>query len=373
MDVGSVRIPEALAQRPGGDGRRDGRMRRDQGKRTLVTGGAGFIGSHLVERLLARGDDVTVVDNLSTGRLSNLEGIRRDPESARRLRVVARDVSSALPTLDSRDFDEIYHLAAAVGVRLVLEEPIRTIETNVHEASAILRFAAETQTPMLLASTSEVYGKSAKTPFAEDDDVVYGPTTFSRWSYACSKAIDEYLALAYHGQHALPVTIVRFFNTVGPRQVGRYGMVLPRFVKAALKGDALEVHGDGSQSRCFCDVRDAVPVLTSLVGDRRHAGRVFNLGRDEVVSIRELAQLVIDTLGSTSTIRLIPYEQAFASGFDDLLVRQPELRRIREAVGFRPAIALEQTIRDIAAEFELRPEADAPELARPAQRKASAS
>jgi UDP-glucose 4-epimerase len=337
----------------------------DTGLRTLVTGGAGFIGSYLIERLLDRGDSVTVVDNLSTGRLQNLERVRRDPERSRRLRVIAREVSTTLPSLDPRDFDRIYHLAAAVGVRLVLEEPIRTIETNVQEASALLRFAAETQTPTLMASTSEVYGKSAKTPFAEDDDVVYGPTVYSRWSYACSKAIDEYLALAYHAQHALPVTIVRFFNTVGPRQVGRYGMVLPRFVRAALRGDPLEVHGDGSQSRCFCDVRDAVPALLALLEDRRHAGRVFNLGRDEIVSIRELAELVIRTLGSTSTIRFIPYEEAFASGFDDLLVRQPDLTRIRAAIGFRPSIPLEQTIRDIAAELAERPEADAPDLARP--------
>lgn len=338
----------------------------DTGLRTLVTGGAGFIGSYLIERLLDRGDSVTVVDNLSTGRLQNLDRVRRDPARSRRLRVIAREVSATLPSLDPRDFDRIYHLAAAVGVRLVLEEPIRTIETNVQEASALLRFAAETQTPTLMASTSEVYGKSAKTPFAEDDDVVYGPTVYSRWSYACSKAIDEYLALAYHAQHALPVTIVRFFNTVGPRQVGRYGMVLPRFVRAALRGDPLEVHGDGSQSRCFCDVRDAVPALLALLEDRRHAGRVFNLGRDEIVSIRELAELVIRTLGSSSTIRFIPYEEAFASGFDDLLVRQPDLSRIRQAIGFRPTISLEQTIRDIAAELSERPEADAPDLARPA-------
>lgn len=343
-------------------------MRDAPSKRVLVTGGAGFIGSSLVERLLARGDSVTVIDNLSTGRLENLEPLRRDADVARRLRVVTREVSAALPSFDPRDFDEIYHLAAAVGVRLVLEEPIRTIETNVQEASALLRFAAETQTPTLLASTSEVYGKSAKTPFAEDDDVVYGPTIFSRWSYACSKAIDEYLALAYHARHALPVVIVRFFNTVGPRQIGRYGMVLPRFVRAALAGDALEVHGDGSQSRCFCDVRDALPALTALVGDRRHAGRVFNLGRDEVISIRELAELVIRTLGSSSTIRFVPYEEAFASGFDDLVVRQPDLTRIREAIGFRPSIPLERTIRDIAAELSARPEAAAPELGRPGAR-----
>lgn len=335
---------------------------------TLVTGGAGFIGSHLVEHLLARGDHVTVIDNLSTGRLSNLDAAHvtaRDPHGKPRLRVVVRTVSDALPTLDPREFDEIYHLAAAVGVRLVIEEPIRTIETNVHETSSILRFAAEGRVPLLLASTSEVYGKSAKTPFSEADDVTYGPTTLSRWSYACSKAIDEYLALAYHAQHRLPVTIVRFFNTVGPRQVGRYGMVLPRFVKAALRGEPLEIHGDGTQSRCFCDVRDTVPALVRLLGERRHEGRVFNIGRDQPISIRALAEAVLRTLGREAPLRFVPYEEAFTAGFDDLLVRQPDLSRIRAAIGFQPSIPLEQTIRDIAAEFKLRPEADAPDLARP--------
>jgi UDP-glucose 4-epimerase len=335
---------------------------------SLVTGGAGFIGSHLVEHLLARGDRVTVIDNLSTGRLSNLDAAHasaRDELARPRLRVITHAVSEALPSLDPREFDEIYHLAAAVGVRLVIEEPIRTIETNVHETSAILRFAAEARVPLLVASTSEVYGKSAKTPFSEDDDVAYGPTTLSRWSYACSKAIDEYLALAYHAQHRLPVTIVRFFNTVGPRQVGRYGMVLPRFVRAALRGEPLEVHGDGTQSRCFCDARDAVPALARLLGDARHAGRVFNIGRDEPISIRDLAAKVLRTLGSDAPIRLVPYEEAFTAGFDDLLVRQPDLRRIREAIGFAPAIPLEETIRDIARELTARPEADAPDLARP--------
>ena len=342
---------------------------------TLVTGGAGFIGSHLVEHLLARGDHVTVVDNLSTGRLANLDGAHataRDDHGKPRLRVIVRTVSDALPTLDPREFDEVYHLAAAVGVRLVIEEPIRTIETNVHETSSVLRFAAEGRVPLLVASTSEVYGKSAKTPFSEDDDVTYGPTTLSRWSYACSKAIDEYLALAYHAQHRLPVTIVRFFNTVGPRQVGRYGMVLPRFVKAALRGEPLEVHGDGTQSRCFCDVRDVVPALVRLLGDGRHAGRVFNIGRDAPISIRALAEAVLRTLDRKASIRFVPYEEAFTAGFDDLLVRQPDLRRIREAIGFAPSITLEQTIRDIAAEFTVHPEADAPDLARPGVRAGAA-
>ena len=334
-------------------------------RRSLVTGGAGFIGSHLVEKLLARGDRVTVIDDFSTGRPENLDTARSRPDWAARLRVIHRAASAALAGLDPRDFDEIYHLAAAVGVRLVIEEPIRTIETNVHEASAVLRFAAEARVPLLIASTSEVYGKNAKTPFSEDDDVTYGSTTLSRWSYACSKAIDEYLALAYHKQHHLPVVIVRFFNTVGPRQVGRYGMVLPRFVKAALRGDALEVHGDGMQSRCFCDARDAVTALLQLVDGGKHAGRVFNLGADESITIRALAELVKTTLQSNAPVKLVPYEQAFAQGFDDLLVRQPDLRRIRAAVGFESKISLRQTIFDIADELRARPEADAPELASP--------
>lgn len=334
-------------------------------RHSLVTGGAGFIGSHLVEQLLGRGDRVTVIDDFSTGRLENLDPARSCPDSASRLRVIASTVSDALGTLDPRDFDEIYHLAAAVGVRLVIEEPIRTIETNVHEASAILRFSAEARVPLLMASTSEVYGKSAKTPFSEDDDVTYGPTIFSRWSYACSKAIDEYLSLAYHKQHGLPVTVARFFNTVGPRQIGRYGMVLPRFVRAAMRGDPLEVHGNGSQSRCFCDVRDSAPALPRLLEGKRFGGRIFNVGNDRPITILALAELVRSTLNSRSSIRMVPYQEAFAAGFDDLLVRQPDLSRIRAAIDFRPGIALEQTIRDIATELGARPEADAPELAVP--------
>jgi UDP-glucose 4-epimerase len=311
---------------------------------SLVTGGGGFIGSHLVERLLDRGDRVMVVDNFSTGRRSNLDGL-----SGEQLRVVEGATSEVVADLDGEPFDEIYHLAAAVGVRLVIEQPIHTIETNVRETSAILEFAARRNTPILIASTSEVYGKSTKTPFREDDDVVYGPTTLHRWSYACSKAIDEYLALAYARERGLPTVVVRLFNTVGPRQVGAYGMVLPRFVAAAAAGEPLEVYGDGRQVRCFCDVRDVVDVLPRLVAIEACHGRVLNVGSDSPISIEDLARLVIETLGSDSTIVHVPYDEAFGEGFDDLRDRVPDLTRIREVAGFAPRIPLVQTIRDLAA------------------------
>ncbi len=316
-------------------------------RRVLVTGGAGFIGSHLVDGLLARGDDVTVVDNLSTGRRANL------PEGAPNLRFIEADLGDALVAFGKGErFDEIYHLAAAVGVSLVIAEPIRSIETNIEQTSALLRFAASRQrngTPRtLLASSSEVYGKSPRSPFREDDDSIYGSTTVTRWSYACSKAIDEHLGLAYHAQHELPVTIARFFNTVGPRQVGEYGMVLPRFVKAALEGRPLEVHGDGRQSRCFCDVRDVAGILPAMVAAEACTGRVFNVGADTPISIADLASLVIRTLSSSSTIRLIPHAEVYGAGFEDLAQRRPDLTRIREVTGFAPKRPLDQTIRDIA-------------------------
>jgi len=327
--------------------------------RILITGGGGFIGSHLSELLLDRGDTVTVVDNFSTGRRANLSVVRAAPERVGRYRVIEGDVSTVLPTLSPLDYDGVYHLAAAVGVRLVVERPIHTIETNVHETSVVLRFAAERSLPVLIASTSEVYGKGSRVPMSEDDDVVYGSTAYSRWCYACSKAIDEYLALAYHAESGLPVTVARFFNTVGPRQVGEYGMVLPRFVAAALEGADLEVHGTGLQSRCFCDVRDAVTALPKLLETPACHGRVFNLGHDRVITIAALAELVISTLGSSSRVRMVPYEEAFAAGFDDLQVRQPDLTRIREAIGFEARIPLERTIRDLAAEIAGREDARA--------------
>jgi UDP-glucose 4-epimerase len=312
-------------------------------RRSLVTGGAGFIGSHLTERLLERGDSVTVVDDLSTGRRANL------PDAHPRLRFIEADLGEALHAFGKGEtFDEVYHLAAAVGVKLVMDEPIRAVETNIEQTSALLRFAAATRTPTLIASSSEVYGKSLRSPFSEDDDAVYGPTTIGRWSYACSKAIDEYLALAYHAQRGVPAVIARFFNTVGPRQVGDYGMVLPRFVAAALRNEQLTVYGDGTASRCFCDVRDVVEVLPRMLGSPQCRGRVFNVGSDSSITIHDLAQLVIRTTTSRSAIKLIPYADAYPAGFEDLKQRQPDLRRLRSALAFTPRITLETTIRDVA-------------------------
>ncbi len=319
---------------------------------SLITGGAGFIGSHLAAHLQSQGESVVVIDNFSTGRWSNLEHLDQS-----RLTVLGGSVTDRLFELRGNRFQAVYHLAAAVGVRLVIERPIDTIETNVNETSAVLRFAVKDQIPTLIASTSEVYGKSTKTPFSEDDDVMYGPTIFSRWSYACSKAIDEYLALAYFKEYGLPVVIARFFNTVGPRQVGDYGMVLPRFVAAAMTGAPLEVHGDGRQSRCFCDVRDVVPALPRLLTSRTCRGRVFNIGSDRSLTILELAELVKTTLGSDSPIVMTPYEEAFSTGFDDLRRRQPDLTRIRSEIGFSADIPLERTILDLSLELQRHQEA----------------
>jgi UDP-glucose 4-epimerase len=311
---------------------------------SLVTGGAGFIGSHLVEHLVARVDQVVVIDDLSTGRRDNLAGL--DPG---RLRFVEASVAEGVDRLDPAEVDEIYHLAAAVGVRLVIAEPIGTIETNVLQTSAVLEFAAAAGTPTLVASTSEVYGKSPAMPFTEDGDVIYGPPTEPRWAYACSKAIDEFLAMAHHASNGLPAVVVRFFNIVGPRQVGDYGMVLPRFVEAALAGRPIEVYGDGAQTRCFCDVRDVVGVLPKVLADPRCSGKVFNLGSDVPITIGDLAELVRTTLKSRSAIVRVPYEQAFGGGFDDLRHRRPDLTRLRQATGFAPRVPLAQTILDLAA------------------------
>ncbi|MFN7337537.1 MAG: NAD-dependent epimerase/dehydratase family protein [bacterium] len=311
----------------------------------LVTGGSGFIGSHLTDQLLARGDHVTVIDDLSTGRRSNL------PEHHERLTFMHGDLGETLSrTARVCKFDEIYHLAAAVGVKLITDDPIGSIETNVEQTAELLRFAdSHGKPPVLLASSSEVYGKSAKLPFAESDDVVYGPTTVSRWSYAYSKAVDEYLGLAYAAKRGIPVVVARFFNTVGPRQVGEYGMVLPRFVERALRNDAIEVHGDGEQSRCLCDVRDVARALPKMLSTRTCHGEVINTGSDERISMLELARTVIATLDSSSEIRMIPYERVYGSNFEDLRHRVPDLSKIRRLIGFTPEIPLRKTILDLAA------------------------
>jgi UDP-glucose 4-epimerase len=313
-------------------------------RRILVTGGAGFIGSHLADLLLARGHIVTVVDDLSTGRRSNL------PSSHPGLRFIEADLGEALHALGKGEvFDEVYHLAAAVGVKLITSDPIRSIETNIEQTAALLRFVrARGNIPTLLASSSEVYGKSPALPFREQDDVVYGPTSVPRWSYAFSKAIDEYLGLAYVAQHGLPVVISRFFNTVGPRQVGEYGMVLPRFVSAALAGHPLEVHGDGMQTRCFCDVRDVAGCLPRLLSTPACVGQVFNVGSEQTIAIGDLAQLVVKCLQSRSEIRRIPYSAAYGERFEDLRHRRPDLSKLRSLIGFSASIPLERTILDLA-------------------------
>lgn len=334
----------------------------------LVTGGAGFIGSHLVEHLLRGGDRVVVVDDCSTGAPGNLSQAIALAESLGdgALRIVRAELSGWLASdeADALRFDEIYHLAASVGVSRVVERPIETIETNVRTTIDVLRYAetharaadgSGSGARVFIASSSEVYGKSTKLPMSEEDDCVYGPTTKRRWSYAASKAIDEYLALAHAEQRGLPVVIARFFNTVGPRQVGDYGMVLPRFIEAAMAGRELRVFGDGCQTRCFCDVRDSVPAIVMLLRHPGAWGRVFNLGSDRPISIAELAETVCSTLQASSRIVRIPYDQAYEAGFEDLRDRRPDLTRIRDLIGFSPKTPLEQTILDVAAHCSATP------------------
>ncbi len=318
----------------------------------LVTGGAGFIGSHLVERLLADGHHVTVLDDLSTGRPDNLARVCDHA----RLQII-RDSVASERTVDVAvaNCDVVYHLASAVGVKLIVDRPVQTIRTIIRGTEVVLEAAYRFNRPVLITSSSEVYGKGARVPFAEDDDVVMGSTAHTRWCYAYAKGIDEFLGIAYHRQFNLPVTIVRLFNTVGPRQVGMYGMVLPRFVQAALAGRPLEVYGDGRQSRCFCHVSDIVEALVKLIGTPDAQGKVFNLGSNEETTIEDLAKRVISLTGSKSAIQFIPYEQAYGQQFDDLPRRVPKLDRIREAIGFAPKFSLEQIIRSVIDERQSTP------------------
>ena len=312
--------------------------------RALVTGGAGFIGSHLTEALLAAGREVVVLDDLSTGQLGNLAGVAGHP----RLEVVAGSVTDeTLVRKLVTGADLVYHLAAAVGVRLILDRPVATIETNIMGTETILRAALEGRPRVVLASTSEVYGKNDRVPLSEDDDRLLGPTTKSRWSYACSKAIDEFLGLAYHREHGLPVTIVRFFNTIGPRQTGRYGMVVPRFVRQALDGGPITVYGDGCQSRCFTDVEDTVRATIALSLAPAAVGEVFNVGTTHELTIRTLAERVRALAGSDSPIVLVPYEEAYQPGFEDLHRRVPDIRKAERVVGYRPRVPLDETLQRV--------------------------
>ena len=310
----------------------------------LVTGGAGFVGSHLAEALVKRGQRVTVLDDLSTGSVENLRHLRQNArvacvfESMMNQRLLSELVDEA---------DTVYHLAAAVGVRRIIESPVRTIETNIKGTEMVLESAAKKGKAVFLASTSEVYGKNARAPFREDDDIVLGASTRSRWSYATSKLLDEFLALAYFNEKKVPVVIGRLFNTVGPRQTGRYGMVLPTFVKQALEGTPLTVYGSGEQSRCFAYVEDVVEAIIRLMTCEKALGEVVNIGNTTEISMRALAQLVKDRTGSSSEIQFVPYDEAYAPGFEDMMRRVPSVDKLQDLTGFRPTTELDTILQRI--------------------------
>ena len=312
----------------------------------LVTGGAGFIGSHLAEALLDRGDSVTVIDDLSTGSMRNVAHLKEHP----RFKYIIGSMMNA-PLLAELvdDADEIFHLAAAVGVKLIVESPVRTIETNLGCTELVLAAACKKRKKVFIASTSEVYGKSPNVPFREDGDLVLGPTSRGRWSYACSKAIDEFLAIAYWRERRCPTLIARFFNTVGPRQTGRYGMVVPRFVGQALRGEPMTVHGDGQQSRCFTHVSDAVRAAIGLMDSDSTVGEAFNVGSEHEITIADLAKRVRALTESDSEIVFVPYREAYGEGFEDMPRRVPCLDKIRRAIGYEPNIELDETLQSVIA------------------------
>jgi UDP-glucose 4-epimerase len=317
--------------------------------RHLITGGAGFIGSHLSEALLKRGDEVFVLDDLSTGSVENIRHLKTHErfhyffDSITNKQLLAELVDES---------DVVFHLAAAVGVRLIVESPVRTLETNVYGTQLVLDAASKKKKLVVTASTSEVYGKSDKVPFREDADLVLGPTTMSRWSYAASKALDEFLALSYWRERKQPVLVVRFFNTVGPRQIGRYGMVLPNFVRQALDGKPITIFGTGQQSRCFCDVRDTIEALQRLLATDKAIGEVVNIGTDEEVTIDALAQVVKQRTKSASPVTHIPYDQAYEPGFEDMLRRVPSLEKLQNLTGFRPATPLTEIVDRVVSHFQ---------------------
>jgi UDP-glucose 4-epimerase len=316
--------------------------------RTLITGGAGFIGSHLSDALLAGGHSVVVLDNLATGSIDNITHLKGRPGFEYYIDTV--DNEPLLAELIDRS-DVVFHLAAAVGVKLIVEQPVHTIETNVHGTEVVLKHANKKKKLVVIASTSEVYGKSADVPFREDADLVMGATTKHRWAYACSKALDEFLALAYWKERKLPVIIVRFFNTVGPRQTGRYGMVIPNFVRQALAGEPITVFGDGTQSRSFTHVADVVGALLKLVAEPAAIGQVINVGCSEEVTINALAERVRTMAGSASTIRRIPYDQAYDSGFEDMPRRVPDLTKIAGMIGYKTRYSLDDILADVIEYF----------------------
>jgi UDP-glucose 4-epimerase len=312
--------------------------------KALITGGAGFIGSHLAERLLADGNKVCVVDNLSTGSIKNIEAIKSNP-GFDFVEGDIRDVS-LMETLAERS-DVVFHLAAAVGVQLIADRPVHTIETNISGTVVVLETCNRFGRKILIASSSEIYGKSESVPFREDDDIVLGSTSYSRWSYACSKAIDEFLGLAFHQQYGLSVIIGRFFNTIGPRQTGRYGMVVPRFVQWALKDEPILIYGTGKQRRCFCYVADLVDGIIKLMDCEAAAGKVYNIGSTEEVSIEELADKVIKMTDSSSQKEYVPYEVAYGKAIEDMMRRVPSVERVKELIGWQPQTSLSQALRVI--------------------------
>jgi UDP-glucose 4-epimerase len=316
----------------------------------LITGGAGFIGSHLAELLLEDPNNrLTVIDNLATGKFTNIEHLTQND----RYRLIVGSVTDTVlvePLI--AESQHIYHLGAGVGVRRIIEYPVETIETNILGTESVLKLAAKYHKKVLIASTSEVYGKNNKTPFSEEDDSVFGATTKSRWSYACSKAIDEFLSLAYHKEKGLPVVICRFFNTVGPRQTGRYGMVIPNLVRQALRNEDLTVYGNGQQSRCFTHVKDSIRCQQALMNHPRAVGEIFNLGSNQEVTIKQLAERIIELTGSKSKIVFIPYEQAYEAGFEDMQRRVPNTDKLRNLLGFAPTTDLDSILNDVIAYFQ---------------------
>ena len=316
--------------------------------RVLITGGAGFVGSHLSEALLDRGDEVFILDNLSTGSIENVMHLKSNPRFHYTIDSVSNE--PVLAELIDR-CDIVAHLAAAVGVKLIVEQPVHTIETNVHGTEVVLKHANKKKKLVLIASTSEVYGKSADVPFREDADLVLGATTKHRWAYACSKMIDEFLALAYWKERKLPVIVVRLFNTVGPRQTGQYGMVIPNFVRQALAGQPITVFGDGTQSRSFTYVGDVVKAMLALIDEPRAIGQVFNIGNGKEISIRDLAEKVKQMTGSKSEIVMVPYDKAYEAGFEDMSRRVPDIGRIQALVGYTPTVELDETLSRVIEHF----------------------